>query len=706
MKVYLRKLTNNDTQRQIETTNEAFIDFFGARPGDTSVNVSLTAPNSTIETFRISFANGRANSLRFANVKQGGISLSNFLNNNGCNYSAEDLLKISKDGRNNYVEIIKKSDNEYDTLSSLIKSRENTTIITDEYIFSDSIAIIANYIKYKVDELDLQQEIDDFISTLASIRNDFLSKFSLQALKSIPPTNLDDRLFGKKEDDSLSYNLCDNADFKLFGSAKQGNSNRVSWNGSDFIQYLESIENFINSKSEIKSLDEYDELWHFMNSQPINYYSQRIWVKKYLHILFPEVFVSQLSDSNKDEILNHFRLIPDTDENKKVFQLSKLSEMTAIPTDYFWHLIGRFEDEGKVTDELIQTININDTYTTNCNLKNISSYNCIFFGAPGTGKSFELEQRRKELLDNGGEYERVTFHPDYSYSQFVGTYKPVPVEINGEEKITYEYVPGPFMRILTKALINFRTTNPYLLLIEEINRANVAAVFGEVFQLLDRKNGISEYAITLSEDMKKYIIQQFLENDLELDVESLSEIRLPDNLFIWSSMNSADQGVFPMDTAFKRRWDFEYFGIDDNQEKVAEYETSYGLNWNQFRKAINGLLSSDKFKINEDKLMGPFFINPESTALKDSFSMDGKSFNRIFKNKVLMYLFDDAAKQRRGQLFASGLTRYSQICSEFDSNFDDNANLKDGIEIESLFDIFQEKRKLLHLYDPTKYGDD
>lgn len=348
------------------------------------------------------------------------------------------------------------------------------------------------------------------------------------------------------------------------------------------------------------------------------------------------------------------------------------------------------------TSTTISTMSKLSYFSKFANIKNYS-YNRIFFGAPGTGKSFELDEQRKELLESGGDYERVTFHPDYSYSQFVGTYKPVPID---DGTITYEYVPGPFMRILVKALLSIESENPYLLILEEINRANVAAVFGEVFQLLDRTDGISEYAINLSEDMKKYIIKEFSDKGVSIEPSSLTEIKLPNNLFIWSSMNSADQGVFPMDTAFKRRWDFEYFGIDENEEKVASYETDYGLNWNQLRKSINELLSSDKFKINEDKLMGPFFVNPKKIAPKDSDIMDAKIFNKVFKNKVIMYLFDDAAKQRRGQLFAIGLTRYSQICSKFDSNFDSDGKLVTNIE--SLFDIFQEKNTLIRSYDLTK----
>lgn len=700
MKVYLRKLTPNDTQKQIETTKEAFFAFFGGQTGQ-AVNFSLTAPNGVSDNFRVSLAKGRANSYRFANATSGGSALGTFLQNNVAAYSADDILKITNNGQIYQVEIIRQNDPEYMGISSMIQLKQNPTLIIDDYYFSDSIFNIASYIRYKVDELDLQEEIDDFNSELDDKRNSFLSKFSLQSLKAIPTHNLDKKLFGKKDDDSLAYHLSDNVDFNLFGSARQGNTTRVSWNSSDFVQYIESIDDYIRSVRTISTCDEYEELWRFMSAQPNNYYTQRIWVRKYLHILYPEIFVSQFSEENKKSIFNKLRLVPETDEIKNVFRLSKLSELAQIPTDYFWPLVDKIDKTANDIPQVLQVdaVDIEQLYLTKCGVKNSYNYNRIFFGAPGTGKSFKLDKKRKELLENGGDYERVTFHPDYSYSQFVGSYKPVPIVKDGEEKITYEYVPGPFMRILVKALLNSKTTNPYLLVIEEINRANVAAVFGEVFQLLDRKDGISEYAITLSEDMKKYIVKEFDASGISLDVASLTEIKLPDNLFIWSTMNSADQGVFPMDTAFKRRWDFKYFGIDEEEQKVSSYETSYGLNWNKLRKAINELLSTDKFKINEDKLMGPFFVNPEKITSNNSDKMDNKKFNEVFKNKVIMYLFDDAVKQRRGQLFASGLTRYSQICTKFDSNFEDDGSLKADRVIDDLFDIFQEKDTLLHSYN-------
>ena len=150
------------------------------------------------------------------------------------------------------------------------------------------------------------------------------------------------------------------------------------------------------------------------------------------------------------------------------------------------------ENEGSEEEEMESKPYIEPDYYTGCSRKNkdmgtVYAHNRIVFGAPGTGKSFKLNDEQKDLISEGGEYERVTFHPDYSYANFVGTYKPVPTK-NG---ISYEYVPGPFMRTYVKAIENGQSENkedvkPFLLLIEEINRANVAAVFGEVFQLLDR----------------------------------------------------------------------------------------------------------------------------------------------------------------------------------------------------------------------------
>lgn len=300
------------------------------------------------------------------------------------------------------------------------------------------------------------------------------------------------------------------------------------------------------------------------------------------------------------------------------------------------------------TKKLVYKTNVTSNYPLNR----------IIFGAPGTGKSNLLKDEQKDLISNGGSFERVTFHPDYTYANFVGTYKPVPLQDdNGAEAITYQYVPGPFTRVLVKALQD--PENAYLLLIEEINRANVAAVFGDVFQLLDRdKYGVSEYEIQTSEDMRNYLVEE-----LNVEISEVDKIYLPNNLYLWATMNSADQGVYPMDTAFKRRWDFEYIDIDNNDNEINEFWFDVAgkqYHWNSLRKAINDQLT--EIGINEDKLMGAFFV---SKHIIDS--VDNDKFVKAFCNKVIMYLFEDAARQKHSKIFdlGNGKVRYSKLCADF-----------------------------------------
>lgn len=305
-------------------------------------------------------------------------------------------------------------------------------------------------------------------------------------------------------------------------------------------------------------------------------------------------------------------------------------------------------------------------------LKKQYERNRILFGAPGTGKSFELKKDSKEIMDGTtGYYERITFHPDYSYSQFVGTYKPV---MGDNDDIRYDFVPGPFMRVYAEALKNARTDNPqpYLLLIEEINRAKVAAVFGDVFQLLDRDDdGISEYEIQASEDIQKYLAKPEVLGGNPADYK---RIRIPNNMFIWATMNSADQGVFPMDTAFKRRWNFEYLGINKNEEKISGTGKikiagrEEPIEWSRLRKAINNKMSSDKFKVNEDKLMGPFFLSTKLIASDETgMIIDTAKFIEAFKSKVIMYLYEDAVKQGKHKFFdGCDSSKYSSVCDAFD----------------------------------------
>lgn len=257
------------------------------------------------------------------------------------------------------------------------------------------------------------------------------------------------------------------------------------------------------------------------------------------------------------------------------------------------------------------------------------------------------------------------------------------------------------------------------------NRANVAAVFGDVFQLLDRKNGISEYPVVTTEDIKKYLkktLKCLMINDgdgnsrpKELDEYSDSDMKnyrylsIPDNMYIWATMNSADQGVFPMDTAFKRRWEFEYLSVDDAEQVDAikdckipmcfsDNKASYYVDWNGLRTEINNILT-DECKVNEDKLLGPFFISKnildeikinkdkideleimdEALLIEDDKDLlkelhqKEEGFIKAFESKVIMYLFEDVMKMRPEKIFAGhhknkGKMIFSEICRAFEKD--------------------------------------
>lgn len=342
------------------------------------------------------------------------------------------------------------------------------------------------------------------------------------------------------------------------------------------------------------------------------------------------------------------------------YELTDEENLMYLYEKYYYDL--NEEEEEEVVSQMVEYIE--PVYNTD--LETEFECNRIVFGAPGTGKSYKLKDDSGKLLDEAdGTLERVTFHPDYSYAQFVGTYKPV-TDANGD--IRYAFVPGPFMRVYVDAIKSGRTeVKPHLLLIEEINRAKVAAVFGDVFQLLDRDDdGVSEYEIQTSEDIRKY-----LASELGGTPDNWKKIKLPNNMFIWATMNSADQGVFPMDTAFKRRWSFEYLGINQNEEKITGKIVLGGdeepVVWNKLRKAINDKLAKD-YKVNEDKLMGPFFLSKKVIKTDEAGMIaDTKKFIDTFKSKVIMYLYEDAAKQHKHKLFSGcDSSKYSSVCDAFE----------------------------------------
>lgn len=272
---------------------------------------------------------------------------------------------------------------------------------------------------------------------------------------------------------------------------------------------------------------------------------------------------------------------------------------------------------------------------------NKTGRNVIYYGAPGTGKSFTLD---KELA--GERKRRVTFYPDYDYTDFVGGMKPK----RTEHGIDYPYVGGILADSVAEA-INNPDYSVYLI-IEEINRANAASVFGDTFQLLDRDNNTKESVYSIDNaDLGKYI--DSLTNG-KYDLTN-NGVKFPSNLSIFATMNPADQGVYPLDTAFTRRWKMRYMKIDWNAKNVSQDEVAgFGIPWPIFGKAINHLLS--KNGIEEDEMLGQFFMTSEE--LGDI---------KLVASKLLGYLWNNTLRYKRNEIFDA--ETLSQLMDKFENNY-------------------------------------
>lgn len=352
----------------------------------------------------------------------------------------------------------------------------------------------------------------------------------------------------------------------------------------------------------------------------------------------------------------------------------------------------------------------------------------IYYGAPGTGKSFTIDDKTDD--ENSV---RTTFHPDSDYASFVGAYKPTMeyddihyvnsdgvvrytnpdknregrVHPGTEKKIVYKYVPQAFLKAYVAAWSNLDT--PYFLIIEEINRGNCAQIFGDLFQLLDRNNaGSSSYAIHADED-----ISQFLSSDNKgfaaLSDEQKDAIRafelhkdngktqavgqnildgklllLPPNLYIWATMNTSDQSLFPIDSAFKRRWNWKYMPIEYNPlDKKTQQPIDWKFqiddnlySWGQFLGKINPEIYT--LTESSDKQMGYFFAKADNAT--------GIISEDVFLNKVLFYLWTDVFKDFdvSSELFKNKKANRSFRFTDFFEDSEALGNFIDNLDLNSI----------------------
>ena len=347
----------------------------------------------------------------------------------------------------------------------------------------------------------------------------------------------------------------------------------------------------------------------------------------------------------KEFFLDDLRLTA-VNNSSDYFAIYKASE-----SSYFLYYVPKLLHDNfiKFFESISPTVTINRADERNSSPCN--SLQQIFYGAPGTGKSHCIkDDAAVKVADANNLVFRTTFHPDSDYSTFVGAYKPTSIEVPvmtiigkeqmpvvnalPEKKIIYSFVPQAFLQAYVAAWNN--PDDKVFLVIEEINRGNCAQIFGDLFQLLDRdENGCSEYPIMADKDLSKYLNGNDEEGQPVLtnkDGIKDGKLCLPKNLHIWATMNTSDQSLFPIDSAFKRRWEWVYMPIDDAGKNWKIEVNGHEYDWYRFLTAIN----KEVFDLThcEDKQLGYFFAKAK----------DGKIDAATLVNKVYFYLWTDVFK--------------------------------------------------------------
>ena len=357
--------------------------------------------------------------------------------------------------------------------------------------------------------------------------------------------------------------------------------------------------------------------------------------------------------------------------------------------EFIYHYIENYKNlqySNVLTVHQGESVGVNASESDNQNERLITGCNVLLYGVPGSGKSWTIEH---EYCKPGSIVERLVFHPDYTYSDFIGQILPAVAE---DGQVSYKFTPGPFTNILREAYNN--PGKEYILIIEEINRGNAPAIFGEVFQLLDRKVeirdidddgypiGTSEYGIT-----NMNIAEEMYGKERKTD-----KVRIPSNLSIIGTMNTSDQNVFTLDTAFQRRWDMrlienDFANVDPTLADAEILDTT--VTWRNFCVEINKIVVGNSARMTsaEDKRLGAYFVHLRDLKFNDAMGdlkvydalrkkeskgtlTDGEKTqiaiirdairqNRKFPEKVIKYLWDDAFKFNREVIFE--VTEYQSL---------------------------------------------
>lgn len=405
-----------------------------------------------------------------------------------------------------------------------------------------------------------------------------------------------------------------------------------------------------------------------------------------------------------EEVSNTFK---DT-YGKDIFDITSVVDFDSVRNEGGYQSIS-IDEESDYLDEIIDAYRdflIAYTYAKEwvkpremAKVESKDAKNLIVYGAPGTGKSWYISSLIGDNEDKDEEdYAiRVTFHPESDYASFVGCYKPTE---NESGDLTYSFVPQAFTEAYVRSW-KLPQDKPYFLVIEEINRGNCAQIFGDIFQLLDRyeedckkgKKGQSKYPIKSDKDLENYLKEALAGCDfsdipdkkIRKDVQDGKKLMLPSNLWILATMNTSDQSLYPMDSAFKRRWEWKYIPISyDRRIKFIVTDrfknSGEGFSWEEFLKAVNAKIF-DATK-SEDKQLGFWFTGESQTISVETFV-----------NKVVFYLWNDIFKDYRDQHNSPFAKSELTFQSFYNNNGDTNLNaletfLKKGLELEKTDNIF------------------
>ncbi len=368
------------------------------------------------------------------------------------------------------------------------------------------------------------------------------------------------------------------------------------------------------------------------------------------------------------EFIDYYKKNPNKKAEDARLELKELSDIDKYEYGYNATLTAMAKMVLDPKNELVRKGNPAESSRAENHLLKTTGLQQIYYGAPGTGKSKTIKD-----LTFGESVIRTTFHPDSDYASFVGTYKPITEEVTlrdcygkkvideetnevvKEERIAYKFIPQAFLEAYVEAWKKLGSSKKQYLIIEEINRGNCAQIFGDLFQLLDRNEyGFSDYPIVADKDMQKYLEKEFagweITNKDEINqlygeanmvnlIMKGERLVLPSNLYIWATMNTSDQSLFPIDSAFKRRWDWKYVPIREGRDKETNAPLNWYINtgdkqykWWSFISKVNELIGS--LTNSEDKKLGYFFCKAK----------DGEIDADLFVSKVIFYLWNDVFK--------------------------------------------------------------